>query len=64
MNPECNSASIGEVSAANDIIWYAHGVLVVKMVGSSARTPAPSARNSAVSYRIAAPIGVTDVRVQ
>ena len=34
------------------------------MVGSSARTPDPSARNSAVGYRIAAPIGVTDVRVQ
>ena len=34
------------------------------VVRGSARTPAPSARNFAVGYCIAAPIGVTDVRVQ
>jgi hypothetical protein len=33
-------------------------------VGSSAFTPAPSTRNCAVEYCIAASIGVTDVRVQ
>ena len=45
-----------------------HGIFSLlfgsSFVGISARTPDPSARNSAVSYRIAAPIGVTDVRVQ
>ena len=34
------------------------------LIGSSANTPAPSTRNCAVDYRIAASIGVTDVRVQ
>ena len=34
------------------------------IIGNSAETPAPSTRNSAVDYRIAASIGVTDVRVQ
>ena len=33
-------------------------------VRGSAETPTPSARNCAVDYRIAASIGVTDVRVQ
>ena len=36
----------------------------VKIIGNSAKTPVPSTRNSAVDYRIAASIGVTDVRVQ
>ena len=37
---------------------------VERNVGSSACTPAPSTRNCAVEYCIAASIGVTDVRVQ
>ena len=40
------------------------GVILLKDVRGSAKTPAPSTRNCAVDYRIAASIGVTDARVQ
>ena len=40
------------------------GLALACVVGGSASAPAPTARNSAVGYCIAAPIGVTDVRVQ
>jgi hypothetical protein len=39
-------------------------IIIIVVVGNSAKTPVPATRNSAASYGIAALIGVTDVRVQ